>query len=255
MKKIVFCDLDGTLVEKNELIEKDIIKQIQEFQKENIFVINTGRNFDEASMLIEKVGIPFDFMILNNGAHIIDGNCFDLMKNVIDKKTGLAVIEMILGYDNLEATFNNGEGTYTLKHGVTHVLKDGEFIAIDADFLETAKGAKSFDIINCNQYDRNLETVYEVISKLEQFEVSPNLNDIYLDISSKGATKGNGARTLMELLDFKGISYGIGDSYNDLSMFEIVDHPATFHHCLDSIKEKAEYLVATVSELLKKVEY
>lgn len=254
MKKILFCDLDGTLVEKNSLIEADIIDKIREFRENNIFVINTGRNIDEAAELINKVRMHFDYMILNNGAHIIDSQCNDLMKNVIDRETGLAVIELIMGYDNLEASFYNGVRTYILKEGVTHILQDGEFVAVDADFWQTAKDSSHFEIINCSQADRGLETVYEVISRLEQYDVSCNLNDIYLDISYKGATKGYGAKTLMDMLDFKGISYGIGDSYNDISMFQTVDHGATFHHCLDQIKEKADLVVASVSELLKKVE-
>ena len=254
MKKIVFCDLDGTLVEKNELIEEGIVARIREFQKDNLFVINTGRNIEEARSLINKVKLPFDYMILNNGAHIIDGACNDLLKNVIDLDTGLEVLKLILSYDNLEAAFYNGDKTYIYQDGATLILQDGEFVEVAVDFWQTAKNSPNFEIINCNQGDRGLQTVYEVIARLEQFDVSCNLNDIYLDISFKGATKGFGAKTLMEMLDFKGISYGIGDSYNDLSMFENVDHGATFHHCLDQIKDKADFLVATVSELLEKVE-
>lgn len=254
MKKIVFCDLDGTLVEKNQLIEPDIKAKIREFQKDNLFVINTGRNIDETALLIHEVKIPFDYMIFNNGAHIIDCNCQDLLKNVIDHQTGMAVLELILSYDNLEVAFYNGVKTYIFKDGQTHTLENGEFVVTHDDFYQIAKESGHFEIINCSQADRGLTTIYEVIERLQNYSVSCNLNDIYLDISYQGATKGYGAKILMEMLDFKGVSYGIGDSYNDLSMFAVVDHGATFHHCLEAIKAKADLLVGSVSELLEKVE-
>ena len=47
--------------------------------------------------------------------------------------------------------------------------------------------------------------------------------------------------------------YGIGDSYNDLPLLESVDHPYTLKHAPQQIKDAAEGVVRSVSELLDRI--
>ena len=47
-----------------------------------------------------------------------------------------------------------------------------------------------------------------------------------IDIVKKGCSKGQGILKLEELINDE--TAGIGDSYNDLEMFKVVDHSFTF---------------------------
>ncbi len=253
IRKIIFSDLDGTLVEKNDLIEPEIGMLIEEFRKENIFVINTGRNIDEAFDNIVKLGIGFDYMILNNGGHIIDSQKKDVIKREINRDTAKKVMATLKARAGLNITFYNGAKTYLQEAGLTKVLTESGFVASDEDFDAVFEQSATFDIICAYQTDGRIDELKLIIEELEQLDVTCNLNDIYLDISPEGSTKGNGASYLLEYLDFQGISYGIGDSYNDVSMFREVDCGVTFKHCLKEIKAEADLVVASVGELIKKV--
>lgn len=253
MKKIIFSDLDGTLVVKNNLIEPEIGLMIEEFRKDNIFVINTGRNVDEAYDSLVGMGIGFDYLILNNGGHIVDHQKRDVIKREIKKSTAKEVMAALKRRDNLNITFYNGKKTYLKEVGLTKVLTSSGFADSDENFDTVFDQSTNFDIICAFQSDGQIDELRVIIKELDQLDVTCNLNDIYLDISPEGSTKGNGARYLLEYLDFQGISYGVGDSYNDVSMFREVDYGVTFEHCLKEIKDEADLVVASVSELIKKV--
>ena len=47
--------------------------------------------------------------------------------------------------------------------------------------------------------------------------------------------------------------YGIGDHYNDLPLLESVDHPYTLSHAPEGVKDAAEGIVRSVSELLDRI--
>lgn len=251
--KIIFCDLDGTLIENHALIDPNIATAIKQFRQDNLFVINTGRNLDEAYQNLVDLGVPFDYLILNNGGHIIDENQNEIVKKEITPAIGAAVMKVLKGNAGLNLTFYNGSNTYLKEGHETKILVDGTFKTAQDDFDEAFEASKSYDIICAFQQNREIDVVQRIMKELENVAVTCNLNDIYLDISPEGSTKGNGARYLMEYLDFKGTCYGIGDSYNDISMFEVVDFGVTFTHCLEQIKEQADLIVSSVGELIKKV--
>ena len=79
--------------------------------------------------------------------------------------------------------------------------------------------------------------------------IHATLNVVYLDITVD-CTKGSGLKKLCSLLDQEVISYCIGDSYNDLDMFEKADHAYTFNRVEKQIKEKTEKQVDYVYEVI-----
>ena len=73
MKKILFCDMDGTIINESGLLyskDKEMIKRFRDAG--NIFVFNTGRNIEEVRGEINKHDLAYDYLILNNGAQIMN---------------------------------------------------------------------------------------------------------------------------------------------------------------------------------------
>lgn len=62
-------------------------------------------------------------------------------------------------------------------------------------------------------------------------------------------SKGNGILKLKELLGIDSIA-GIGDSYNELPMLDIVDTTFTFHASPYDIREKAKHAVFNLKEVI-----
>ena len=79
--KLLVSDYDGTIkpYDKNpnfieKLIFKENIKSINDFMKNNKFVIATGRNTKSISDETEKYEIKYDYLISYNGRVIVDNN-------------------------------------------------------------------------------------------------------------------------------------------------------------------------------------
>ncbi len=76
----------------------------------------------------------------------------------------------------------------------------------------------------------------------------------YVDIMPRGVSKGSALRRLMEHLQIEANEVAcIGDSFNDISMFEVTPHSFTLHHAHPYVKERANHIVRSVEEAIMKL--
>lgn len=254
--KIIFSDMDGTIIELNEARHEKDCEMLKELRKRgHLVAFNTGRNYQEAHFCIERHHFPYDYLILNNGAHIVDSHGTELFKKVIPQSVGRKIIEHSIQIPNVCTFFFNGNRTIGYCNGKTlEHTHHGHIELNDIDFIEEYQKAEEFDIIAVNQLDEGIEDILKV-----QDYIKKNFNDMaigtlnthYLDITAQGCSKGNGILTLESLLNQKVETYCIGDSYNDISMFETADYAYTFHHVDDSIKKHAQQQVHYVYEVIE----
>ena len=73
---------------------------------------------------------------------------------------------------------------------------------------------------------------------------------LFIQILQQIVLKEVDLKKLCSLLNQEVISYCIGDSYNDLDMFEKADHAYTFNRVEKQIKEKTEKQVDYVYEVI-----
>lgn len=98
MKKIIFSDYDGTLFTKEDDMKHNV-EMIHNFRlKGNQFVIATGRSYVDFEKKIEQYNIPFDYLILNHGAVVLDHD-----KNMIQVFT----MDSVIVREILDYTSNN----------------------------------------------------------------------------------------------------------------------------------------------------
>ena len=74
----------------------------------------------------------------------------------------------------------------------------------------------------------------------------PKEKPFFLDITCRGTSKGNAIKKLCEYLkiDLKD-SVALGDSYNDLSMFEVVGHSVAMGNVPEDIKKMVDEVTDT----------
>ena len=193
MKKILFSDIDGTIAKGNLPItykDQEAVKKLR--TQGHYFSFCTGRNIQETKLVTPH--FEYDYLVLNNGAMIVDQNDQVLYRKQIKNE-----------------------------------------IAIVCAFHPQEK----------------LDEILEIQKQIHQKYVGihATLNVVYLDITVD-CTKGSGLKKLCSLLDQEVISYCIGDSYNDLDMFEKADHAYTFNRVEKQIKEKTEKQVDYVYEVI-----
>ncbi len=72
---------------------------------------------------------------------------------------------------------------------------------------------------------------------------------VLLEVGPRDVSKGNAVRRLMTELGLNpGECAAVGDAENDLSMLEVVGHPATVGNAIDAVKRRARYVGASCDD-------
>jgi len=109
-------------------------------------------------------------------------------------------------------------------------------------------------IIYVNGGSQKIKEVLEAVKGLGHAE--RNRSDVM--ILPKGVNKANGVLRALEELNFEGKIYAVGDSENDLSLFEIADVKVAVANALDEVKRVADIVLDKpnglgVKELLERI--
>lgn len=259
MGKILFCDMDGTIIHGNKMIHELDKEKMHELRSNgHQLVFNTGRNLEEAKIAIDLHDLPHDYLVLNNGAHIIDKRGNEVFKKTISGDIGKDIIEYcidlgvwIFFYDG-KKTIGYFEGK-TYGHGIDDVV-----VIDDYDFIKEYQKVVEFDIIAIHQDNHEIDKllkVKEYINDKYSSYADSFLNLHYLDITACGCSKGSGIEVLKELADSSLETYCIGDSFNDISMFEVADYSYTFNHVTSDVSKHTDkqvnYVYEVIDDMLK----
>lgn len=267
MRKLLASDLDGTLIFDNKISQenKDAIRNFKE--KGGVFAISTGRPFNGVEKVIEDLSINPDYLILNNGALIMDGH-----NNIVHKEhISYNIVEEIVNKGlKLKAyvAVETGFSTYTI--GITPNSDGNPLTNIDEQFNNFYLKEKLSDVPTKDEKGNSIKftsiTLFfkeGVIEKIQQACNSINdeygsaviayRNQVFIDIVPKGCSKGSGVQWVAgnENIDI-GDVFTIGDSWNDDSMFDVTSNSFTFNYAEEALKEKTKYIVTTVAECIEK---
>lgn len=253
--KILFSDMDGTIINQEGILhdnDRILMHELQQLGHKVVF--NTGRNYQEALFVLNKHAFPYDYLVLNNGAHIVDKAGKELFKKHIPEQVGKGIIEHCLTYPEVWTFFYTGEKTIGYFNGKTYEhTSDGINENKAINFIEEYQKMGDFNIIALNQDNHEVDyllKIQEFITKTYGQEAAGCLNTEYLDITAAGCTKGTGVEKLTKGLGQDIESYCIGDSFNDISMFETANYAYTFHHVNTEISKYTDKQVAYVHELI-----
>ncbi len=249
--KLLASDFDGTLAFNNKIKESDI-KKIKEFQDAgNLFGMSTGRNLEGILHVTDPLGIHLDFLVLASGAKLIGKEGVVLMDHSLSKD----IVTRIYNATKCpkEYMFFTEKGAVVINQEVSKhvfkVIKDiNELEDVPYNFMaikflegEEKEAQEAVDFINAHFSD----------------EIIAYRNTINVDIVYKGCSKGKGVLQIAEHfnLDKEDIAV-IGDSMNDISMFDVTDHAYSFPHIEPKLKKHVNHFVGSVGEciddLLKK---
>lgn len=242
MSKILFSDFDGTIYFKDGFHQKDI-EAIQAFQEEgNKFALCTGRPLGGVFDLIKGKVNP-DYYVLCTGGLVLDKDYqvvygqeipFELVKEVCEKYEK----ETIIGPHCLDKDYLYFAN---VPNGAPAFIKQ-------FDSIDEFKNRKiySFSLIESIRAKEITDEINRDYPLLHAFQ---NVDSI--DVVKKGCSKGQGILRLKELITEK--TAGIGDSYNDLEMFKVVDYSFTFETSPQDIQQQTTYVISSVKEAIEKL--
>lgn len=261
MKKIIFSDVDGTLInrEQKELHEGNF-EAIKRWRKAgNLFVLCTGRNPIDVLPTLKTCDIEFDYLVLCNGASLYDQHLNCVYEKHFPLELGKDILlecsknhEVITFYcDEKELVMQNCDKLVVVDNqGESHEVTTGKTFE---DYVNMATCFKMLCLIQ-PKGDEYLYHYQDVLFVPHQEEISWFFNNDCIDIMAHGVSKGNGMMDLVHLLKINPEDvYAIGDSFNDVSMIEMANHGCTFSHCPEVLIKRAKHIVPSVKGLIDSV--
>ncbi|MBE4703829.1 Cof-type HAD-IIB family hydrolase [Spiroplasma platyhelix] len=252
MIKIIFTDVDGTLLDSWGNVSQDNINACMKAQQENIpVVVNTGRYGTNALKVakIIKADQHHGYSIGNDGAEIwsFKDNKWIYLSQ-LNHEVASKLAEWLLNY-HPDLLLNFG----ALNHMYVNRLysKWGKWLEhLDISIKQ---------ITTFNDIEENVSKVLVILeqywdsNKIKQFITDfetkfPDLTIVQyhtnvFSIGNKDISKGTAISWLCQHLKIDvQDALAIGDSFNDLTMFEVVGHPVVMDNAHEAIKSYGEWI-------------
>lgn len=247
---VVFFDIDGTIVDdRTQIIPQSVRGAITALaERGHIPVINTGRPYSHIDPRIRQM--DFAGYVCGCGMEVIL-NGKTIYQNFPDTALCTFVRDRVRAL-KMQVLYEAEGGT---------ILTDGS--------LSTNR----FEIMECRRMEKKGFPVREIDSlqepkfiKLVTFDGEGSRHEEFkkqmepyftciergytmLELVKKGCTKAKGMDILLSHLNVsREDTLAIGDSTNDLPMFESAGHTVCMGGGMEQLKEKAEYITDTVLE-------
>ncbi len=228
MKKILVSDYDQTFYINDEDIENNKMA-VKEFRKKgNIFVIATGRSYDDFQRKAKEYDIKYDYLIINHGASILNEKeeilynfpiKNEIIKNI--KKDLLINIPDIIFYTNNIAYRDSNNMYFCCKEKLSRLdFNNNDLTKINIRLISEEKvdeinqiiTDKYSDVINCYKVSNN---IIEIISKeINKSKAIKLLADYYYLDKNEIYTIGDGYSDIQMIKDYNG--FAIKDSVKEL---------------------------------------
>ena len=258
--KYLACDLDGTLVQHDEIIKEEYINAILKLkEKGHKFIISTGRSLEGIYKIFNKYPeIKYDYIVACNGSIIIDNNSNVIYDNYISSEVAEEVFRDFMDEDGICVHFEYEGSNYLIDpedySGMEHLMEYFKGVISKEDVFSEKRNYSIISLFTKNMDIVRAEEAKELLIKKYGHALEAFRNQYFVDIAPKDCSKGNGLKKLLELnnLDIEKL-YAIGDSYNDLSMFKLTNNSFTFHHAEEQLKVYANNHVSSVSECIERM--
>lgn len=260
MVKILFTDIDGTLINSDKTISQYTYDKIIEMIKQNHkLVLASGRPLNSILDVKEKLGLPDKGLYVTafNGALLYDcENKKILHEERVQLNDAQKLFDMALESGIHVHTYDDDGHILTCEMDKEIAYYQKKIIGNPIATTELSPYFKSisgpYKILTINlekedseKYSPALETFR---AKIQNSPLNNKLNcafsnSFYLEFFNKKAGKGNGLLKLCQLLDIPvENSVAAGDAENDISMLNAAGVGAAMINGDDIVKEKAAFV-------------
>ncbi|MGL4389163.1 MAG: HAD-IIB family hydrolase [Brevinema sp.] len=255
-RKFLACDIDGTLIHDHQHISDKDLKAIQKFRKAgHYFALCTGRTETWTRPLLEQYHMHCDALILCNGSLLFDVDKNDHLKltqissSTLVNSLGKEIINYFYQLGDYTICWDDGKHTYEiadrLMNLTSSIIQEDSTVKISIDDFQHYQN--NFITINVAPFVIDFQHSEET-KKNMLFRWGDNIdvfrNQHYIDVSPKLSSKGQGILNMVKYLGEEFDLYAVGDSYNDLPMFETVGRSNTF------VMENAEKELKTYGDTI-----
>lgn len=255
MYKIIFIDIDGTLRNDKKEITEKTKKAIKNAIEKGIYLVICSGRPTKYVEEVSKKALASSYVIGCNGGEIYDyEEKKTIYLNALKNEEAIALWYIAERYDVQAILISNGRKIVRKQtEDDTDILLEEP---IENFVTENPITQCVFSSLNLENI-RNIKEEIDDIKNIEIVNLSkclvnnkfPKEKPFFLDITCKDTSKGNAIKNLCEYLkiDLKD-SVAIGDSYNDITMFEVVGHSVAMGNAPEDIKKIVDEVTDTNNE-------
>jgi mannosyl-3-phosphoglycerate synthase len=231
IQKIIFTDIDGTILD-NTGEYGETPKLISSLIKNNIPVILcSAKTLAEQNRVRKQIGLTDPFIVENGGAIVIEKEYFDLSQIMKDypvkERDGNYIIELGKPATKIREILNDIRKNFNISFRGVADISIQELSNIAKLSTESAK-----EMAHREYGETILQIEKRDLDRLTRIARERNLSLIhggrFFDVTM-GNNKGKAVEILVDLFkkkyDYNVTFFGVGDSENDASMLELMDHP------------------------------
>lgn len=241
MKKVVFFDIDGTLLDHGQKVPESTLEALQQLKENGVFVaIATGR----APFMFENIRkkLDIDSFVSFNGQYVVFEHDV-IYKNPLSKDGLKRIYETSLRNDHPLVFMNETEMKASVKHH---------------PFIEESLGSIRFphpeEKVNFFLENEIYQSLLFCDEQNEEQYVKafPEFHFIRwhrysVDILPSGGSKAEGIKKMIKKLGFELADvFAFGDGLNDIEMLKAVGTGVAMGNALDEVKAHADLVTKDV---------
>ena len=243
MIKAIFCDLDGTLLNENNILSEETIETVHKLKEKNIyFFIATGRSYLAMKRYYIQLGLDTEIINYNGGViHTNDGK--KLFELTLDNSIARELIQY--GRENqlyfhgfsdekwyLEEYNDTAKAYGTKSQLEPHIINFDNMKNLNFNKFMFINDTEKTQIINNYVIDKYKNSIYKGLS-------SPT----FLEIMNPNVSKGNAIKILLEKYKFDPSEImSFGDAENDIEMLTGVKYGVAMGNATDFVKSNVKYI-------------
>ena len=223
MKRIIFTDLDGTLLDSNTYSyekAKDALNLLKKLKIPLIFC--TSKTRAEIEYWRNKINNTDPFISENGGGIFIPKNFFSFSFSYDKEYPDYFVIELGKQYNDLIQVFNNLKEKYNIisfsDMSTLEIARDANLELFQAQLAKKREFDLPFKILNKNQEQ-------DILNEIKKHGLNYTVGGRYYHLVGNN-NKGEAVKILSNIFQKKYDvikTIAIGDSKNDFQMLDVVD--------------------------------
>ena len=259
MPQLIATDLDGTILFDRKVAPADLDAMRRWRAAGNLLVVDTGKSVFATRDTLEPVGLAFDYAVAFTGAVLADGDYRVLASRFLPDGLAHEIVMSLRGIDGLTVFATTLETDYVVEdtyHEVSPILQ--VFVPMEPEVMTEHR----FIGVPMRVRDDDVRRrIVECLTERWGEAIEVVRNQEFLDVIPAGATKGAGLADLLARLTGSDGSrsgesietWSFGDSWNDISMHTVADHPVALPWSPKEVVAACESTAGSMAELVESV--
>lgn len=248
MKKIVYIDYDGTLRNDNGEISQRTKKAINEFTNAgNHIVLCTGQPRYNAEKISKEIGCQ-SFVISSNGAEIYNNIDKEIVKIVTIENSDFMKIYEYAKKNDIRIMAVSDDKEFVTKE----IANENQYMIPDnqeelESLLQNNK-IKQIVLQSANS-EKISKAKEELVNNLDSIAILNQADSQKKSWFALGNAKVSKGQAIKDLSEHLGVpienTIGIGNGYNDISMFSVVGKSVAMENAIGDIKDRVDFVTAS----------